>query len=93
MGEHINKPVNVSIYYPEKVPSYWEYISGQAKEVRVNITVTEIPDEMRGDYMKDRDFKIAFQELTEPNLAREGPDAGSISARQPSETEGVTVQC
>ncbi|WP_065188383.1 acyltransferase [Shewanella woodyi] len=62
MGEHINKLVNVSIYYPEKVPSYWEYISGQVKEVRVHITVTEIPDEMRGDYMKDRDFKIAFQE-------------------------------
>lgn len=62
MGEHINKLVNVSIYYPDKVPSYWEYISGQMKEVHVHITVTEIPAEMRGDYMTDRAFKIAFQE-------------------------------
>ena len=62
MGEHINKLVDVSIYYPDKVPSYWEYISGQVNEVHVHITVTEIPAEMRGDYMKDRAFKIAFQE-------------------------------
>lgn len=62
MGEHIHKLVDVSIYYPEKVPSYWDYISGQVKEVHVHINVSEIPAAMRGDYMKDREFKIAFQE-------------------------------
>ena len=62
MGEHIHKLVDVSIYYPEKVPTYWEYISGQVKEVHVHISVSEIPTAMRGDYMKDREFKIAFQE-------------------------------
>lgn len=62
MGEHIHKMVNVSIYYPEKVPSFWGYISGQVKNVHVHISVAEIPAAMRGDYMKDREFKIAFQE-------------------------------
>ena len=62
MGEHIHKLVDVSIYYPDKVPSYWDYISGQVKDVHVHISVSEIPAEMRGDYMKDREFKIAFQE-------------------------------
>ncbi|BAJ03921.1 acyltransferase [Shewanella violacea] len=62
MGEHIHKLVDVSIYYPEKVPTFWEYISGQVKEVHVHISVSEIPTAMRGDYMKDRKFKIAFQE-------------------------------
>ncbi|SQH74122.1 putative endonuclease [Shewanella benthica] len=62
MGEHIHKLVDVSIYYPEKVPTFWEYISGQVKEVHVHISVSEIPAAMRGDYMKDRKFKIAFQE-------------------------------
>ena len=62
MGEHIHKLVDVSIYYPDKVPTYWDYISGQVKEVHVHICVSEIPATMRGDYMKDREFKIAFQE-------------------------------
>ncbi len=62
MGEHIHKLVDVSIYYPEKVPSYWDYISGQVEEVHVHIRVSEIAEEMRGDYMKDREFKISFQE-------------------------------
>lgn len=62
MGEHIHKLVNVSIYYPDKVPSYWEYISGQVDEVRVHIEVTNISEELRGDYIKDRQFKIQFQE-------------------------------
>jgi len=62
MGEHIHKLVDVSIYYPEKVPSYWDYISGQVADVHVHIKVSEIATEMRGDYMKDREFKISFQE-------------------------------
>ncbi|ABZ78501.1 phospholipid/glycerol acyltransferase [Shewanella halifaxensis HAW-EB4] len=62
MGEHIDKLVDVSIYYPGKVPTYWEYISGQVKEVRVHISVNTINDELRGDYIKDRQFKIQFQQ-------------------------------
>ncbi|GIU40322.1 acyltransferase [Shewanella sairae] len=62
MGHRINKLVDVSIYYPDKVPSYWEYISGQVKEVRVHIKVNDIGSELRGDYIKDRQFKIQFQE-------------------------------
>jgi len=62
MGEHIHKMVNVTIYYPNKVPSFWDYISGQIKDIHVHITVSEIPQQMRGDYMKNRQFRIAFQE-------------------------------
>lgn len=62
MGEHIDKLVDVSIYYPGKIPTYWEFISGQVKEVRVHITVNNISDELRGDYSKDRQFKIQFQQ-------------------------------
>ncbi|WOT04911.1 acyltransferase [Shewanella youngdeokensis] len=61
MGEHINTLVNVSIYYPGKVPSYWEFISGQVKDVKIHIEVSKIDDSLKGDYSNDRDFKIAFQ--------------------------------
>ena len=62
MGEHINKLVNVTIYYPDTVPTYWHYICGGLSEVRVDIKITDIPQRMRGDYLKDREFKIEFQE-------------------------------
>ena len=62
MGEHINKLVNVTIYYPEKVPSFWEYLCGQTTHIKVDIKITDIPQTMRGDYINDRQFKIDFQE-------------------------------
>ncbi|MCL1058462.1 acyltransferase [Shewanella gelidimarina] len=61
MGDHIHKLVDVSICYPDKVPTYWEFISGQLKEVKVHIQVREIGESLRGDYIKDREFKIEFQ--------------------------------
>lgn len=61
MGEHIHKLVDVTIYYPEGSPTYWEYISGKVKQVNVHIKVSDINDKMRGDYTKDRQFKIDFQ--------------------------------
>lgn len=62
MGEHINTLVDVTIYYPEQVPSYWQYICGALKDVHVHIHVSDIPHSMRGDYLQDREFKIDFQE-------------------------------
>lgn len=61
MDGQIHKLVDVAIYYPGKTPSYWEYISGQVKQVSVDIKVSEIAQAMRGDYMNDREFKISFQ--------------------------------
>ncbi|QYJ86430.1 acyltransferase [Shewanella mesophila] len=61
MDGQIHKLVDVSIYYPEQTPSYWDYISGKVKQIRVDIKVSEIPPTLRGDYMNDREFKIGFQ--------------------------------
>ena len=62
MGEQIHKLVDVSIYYPDAVPSYWDYLTGKLPSVKVHIKVSDIDPAMRGDYMNDRDFKIGFQE-------------------------------
>ncbi|MGL5047793.1 MAG: acyltransferase [Shewanella sp.] len=62
MGEQIHKLVDVSIYYPDAVPSYWDYLTGKLPSVKVHIKVSDISPAMRGDYMNDRDFKMGFQE-------------------------------
>lgn len=62
MGEQIHTLIDVTIHYPGKVPSFWQYLSGQQKEVYIDIRVLEIGEGMRGDYIKDREFKKQFQE-------------------------------
>ncbi|MCG9695401.1 acyltransferase [Shewanella sp. Isolate11] len=61
MDGQIHKLIDVSIYYTGKTPTFWEYISGQVKQIKVNIKVSDISPAMRGDYMNDREFKIGFQ--------------------------------
>lgn len=62
LGEHINKLIDVSIYYPAGVPNFWQYLSGEVKEVHVHVRVSEITAQMRGDYMEDPNFKAKFQQ-------------------------------
>lgn len=62
LGDHIHKIVDVAIYYPGETPSFWQYLCGEVKDVHVHIRVSDIDDKMRGDYQKDRAFKIGFQQ-------------------------------
>ncbi|CAM2885929.1 acyltransferase [Moritella viscosa] len=62
LGDHIHKIVDVAIYYPGQTPTFWQYLCGEVKNVHVHIRVSDIDDKMRGDYQKDRAFKIGFQQ-------------------------------
>ncbi|SGZ02414.1 Acyltransferase family protein [Moritella viscosa] len=62
LGYHIHKIVDVAIYYPGQTPTFWQYLCGEVKDVHVHIRVSDIDDKMRGDYQKDRAFKIGFQQ-------------------------------
>ncbi len=61
MGDCMSTIVDVTILYPTKTPSFWEYISGQASDIYVNIEQSPITSEMKGDYTNDRAFKQSFQ--------------------------------
>lgn len=58
----INQLLDVTIYYPDKTPSFWEYLCGKCQTIRVHIHQQQIADSMRGDYQNDRQFKKHFQE-------------------------------
>jgi 1-acyl-sn-glycerol-3-phosphate acyltransferase len=61
MGEHLNTIVDVTIYYPEGIPSFVDFLYGRVKKVQLEVHTTEIPKELSGDYFNDRSFKIYFQ--------------------------------
>ncbi|MBL4764502.1 MAG: acyltransferase [Colwellia sp.] len=61
MGEHLNTIVDVTIYYPEGIPTFVDFLCGRVKNVQVEIHATEITEELTGDYFNDRSYKIYFQ--------------------------------
>ena len=61
MNGNISKLVDVTIYYPAGIPSFWQFISGQVAEVRVAIETREIAPSLIGDYQNDPAFKESFQ--------------------------------
>jgi 1-acyl-sn-glycerol-3-phosphate acyltransferase len=61
MGEHLNKIVNVTIYYPEGIPNFNDFISGKVKRIEVVIETMPIEKKLKGDYFNDRATKIHFQ--------------------------------
>ncbi len=60
MGEYLSQIINVTIAYPGKAPTFWEFISGDVNEVIVDIDVTPIDPKLVGDYFKDSEFKDNF---------------------------------
>lgn len=61
MGEYLTTIVDVTIYYPDGIPNFGDFLSGRVKNVHVEIHTQEITQDLSGDYTNDRAHKIAFQ--------------------------------
>ena len=61
MKGNLSKVVNVTIYYPDGIPSFFDFLSGKVKRVNIAIETQSIGDSLKGDYVNDRAYKIQFQ--------------------------------
>lgn len=65
MKDEIHTLVDVTLYYPDAPHgelSFWDYMSGKADDIYVDIRVREIPKELQsGDYENDEVFRERFQ--------------------------------
>ncbi|WP_333607963.1 acyltransferase [Arsukibacterium sp.] len=61
MGEQLHKLLDVTIHYPDGIPSFWDYISGKVRAITVNINVLPISKELIGDY-NDLVYRERFQQ-------------------------------
>lgn len=61
MNGQLHSLLDVTIYYPGGRPSYWEYVCGKVKEIRIHVRRLPIPAEMLGDYSEDGEFRNRFQ--------------------------------
>jgi 1-acyl-sn-glycerol-3-phosphate acyltransferase len=61
MSEHLTTLVDVTIYYPQGIPTFMDFLSGRVQKIYVEVHSQKIPSELNGDYFNDRHYKIAFQ--------------------------------
>jgi len=57
MGEQLHKVVDVTIYYPQRIPTFWHFLSGRIKDVYMHIDVHDITQDLIGDYANDKEYK------------------------------------
>ena len=63
MGDQFRSVLDVTIDYPEGIPTFWDFMQG--KMTRCNVVVKEktIPEELRGgDYETDEQYRLNFQQ-------------------------------
>ena len=63
MGERFDALLDVTIVYPDGVPSFWSLLSGKVRQVVVRVRELEIPkDLLGGDYEGDPVFRARIQD-------------------------------
>ena len=50
MDENLKKIVDVTIYYPEGIPTFGDFLCGRVKRVQVEVHTTEITNDLKGDF-------------------------------------------
>ncbi len=61
MGEHLTKIVDVTIYYPDGIPNFSDFVYGQVETVYMDIHTLDIKSELGHIDFSDRNDRVAFQ--------------------------------
>lgn len=62
MNGKINRLIDVTIVYPHQdKKSFWNYLCGNIREIKVRVRQLPITQRLQGDYIGDRDFRKQFQ--------------------------------
>lgn len=67
MQENLNTLVNVTIYYPNGTPSYWDFVCGKVRQIQVRVETLSIPTlrekgYIAADYFNNDEQRQKFQQ-------------------------------
>jgi 1-acyl-sn-glycerol-3-phosphate acyltransferase len=62
MADSIDTLLDVTIVYPQGIPTFWMLLRGDVREVRINVARELITPLLVGDYQQDPKFKMQFQQ-------------------------------
>jgi 1-acyl-sn-glycerol-3-phosphate acyltransferase len=61
LGEKFNSILDITIVYPDGIPTFKEFLCGKVKRIIVRMKTIEIPQQfLHGDYEGDQAFRIAI---------------------------------
>jgi 1-acyl-sn-glycerol-3-phosphate acyltransferase len=61
MGKQMRQMLDVTIAYPGRAKSFWQFLCGRIPEIRVRVASFPIDGDMIGDYFTDKKFRVRFQ--------------------------------
>lgn len=62
MDGQLHQLLDLTIHYEGGIPSYWSYVCGRVKTIRVQVRQVPIPADLLGDYEGDLEFRARFQQ-------------------------------
>ena len=61
LGEKFNSVLDITIVYPDGIPTFKEFLCGKVKRITVRVRTIEIPQQfLHGDYEGDQAFRVAI---------------------------------
>ena len=61
MGKQIREVLDVTIVYPDGVSSFWAFLCGKIRKIRVRVRSLPVSPELLGDYANDGRFRSGLQ--------------------------------
>ena len=61
MGDQLHAILDVTIVYPQDVKSFWAFVCGEVKEIKVRVRSVPVTKNLLGDYSMDPSFREQFQ--------------------------------
>ena len=66
LSDKFHSLLDITIVYPDGVPTFWQFLCGQVKRITVRIEQVELPLKfLHGDYESDPVFRAEFQQLVQ----------------------------
>jgi len=62
MDGKLHKLIDVTIAYPNGIPSFFDYLCGKVKVIKVHIRMMPIDSALLGDYQNDAEYRASFQQ-------------------------------
>ncbi|WP_144392589.1 acyltransferase [Pleionea sediminis] len=60
LGEQMNTVVDVTIHYPDGIPTFWDFLCARLNTIKVKVRLLDVKSEIIGD-MNDSDVRIRVQ--------------------------------
>lgn len=89
MGAQFHSLVDATIVYPDGIPTFWQYLCGQAPRVMLKVRQVEIPIAFcTGDYENDRALRKTFHRWLDEIWQRKDEDMAGMLAQDQASKAG-----